>query len=250
VATERTIELRIRRQDGPDAASYWQQFRIPWQPQHNVISALMEVRTHPVTVEGKRVSPPAYEASCLEEVCGSCAMVINGQVRMGCTALVDQLKQPITIEPMGKFPVVRDLVVDRSRMFEALKRINAWIPIDGTYDLGPGPRVSQAEQEVMYGYARCITCGCCLEACPQVHVGNDFVGPAALGQAALFNIHPTGKMNRDERLDVLMGPGGVADCGNAQNCAAVCPKEIPLTRAIGDLGRQTTGKWLRDLLWR
>ena len=250
MAGERTIELRVKRQDGPDGQPYWQTFRIPWRPQHNVISALMEVRTNPVAIDGKRVPPPAYESSCLEEVCGSCAMVVNGEVRMGCTALVDKLRQPITLEPMAKFPVVRDLIVDRSRMFEALERIQGWIPIDGTYDLGPGPRVSQAEQELMYGFARCMSCGCCLEACPQVARGNDFIGPAALGQALLFNTHPTGRMSRDERLDVLMEAGGIADCGNAQNCVEACPKEIPLTRAIGDLGRQTTLKWLRDLFNR
>jgi len=246
----RTIEIRVKRQDGPEAAPYWQTFRIPWKPQHNVISALMEIRTNPVTVEGKRVPAPTYESSCLEEVCGSCAMLINGKPRMACTALVEQLDQPVTLEPMTKFPVQRDLIVDRGRMFEALKRVQAWIPIDGTYDLGPGPRMSPELQQVRYSLDRCITCGLCLQACPQVSRGNDFVGPAALGQSLLMLLHPTGQINRDERLEALMGPGGVADCGNAQNCAEVCPKEIPLTHAIGDLGRQTTLKWLRDMFLR
>jgi succinate dehydrogenase / fumarate reductase iron-sulfur subunit len=247
---ERAIELRVKRQDGPETAPYWHTFRIPWQPQHNVVSALMEVRLDPVTVEGERVSPPAWEASCLEEVCGSCAMRINGRVRMACTALVDQLKQPITLEPLGKFPVVRDLVVDRSRMFEALKRVRAWIPIDGTYDLGPGPRISPELQEFRYALDRCITCSLCLEVCPQVQRDGGFIGAAIVGQALLMNLHPTGAMNADERLDVLMGPGGIADCGNAQNCVEVCPKEIPLTHAIGEIGRQTTRRWLRDLFSR
>ena len=95
VAAERAIEVRVKRQDGPDTAPYWQTFRIPWQPQHNVVSALMEIRLDPVTVDGRRVPPPAWEASCLEEVCGSCAMRINGRVRMACTALVDQLRKHI-----------------------------------------------------------------------------------------------------------------------------------------------------------
>ena len=68
MGAERTIELRIKRQDGPDSPSYWETFRIPWKPQHNVVSALMEIRLRPVTVEGRQVSPPAWEASCLEEV--------------------------------------------------------------------------------------------------------------------------------------------------------------------------------------
>ena len=247
---ERTIELRIKRQDGPEAASYWQTFCLPWKPQHNVVSALMEIRLNPVTADGRQVSPPAWEASCLEEVCGSCAMRINGRARMACTALVDQLPQPITLEPMTKFPVVRDLIVDRSRMFEALKRVQGWIPIDGTYDLGPGPRIAPEQQEFMYSLDQCITCGCCLEVCPQVRRDGGFIGAAAIGQALLFNLHPTGRMNASERLDALMGPGGIADCGNAQNCVEVCPKKIPLTHAIGQIGRQTTLKWLRDLFFR
>jgi succinate dehydrogenase / fumarate reductase iron-sulfur subunit len=250
VSDARTIEVRIRRQDGPDTEPYWQTFRLPWKPQHNVCSVLMEIRTNPVTATGERVPPPGYEASCLEEVCGSCAMLINGRARMACTALVDQLTQPITLEPMSKFRVVRDLMVDRSRMFEALKQVKGWIPIDGTYDLGPGPRIAPDEQQFMYSLDQCITCGCCLEVCPQVARDGGFIGAAAVGQALLFNLHPTGKMNADERLEALMGPHGIAECGNAQNCVEVCPKEIPLTHAIGEIGRQTTRKWLRDLFWR
>jgi succinate dehydrogenase / fumarate reductase iron-sulfur subunit len=250
VAAERTIEIRIQRQDRPDTAPYWQTFRVPWRPQHNVLSVLMEIRTRPVTASGERVPAPVWDASCLEEVCGACTMLVNGRVRQACTALVDKLEQPIVLEPMRKFPVVRDLIVDRRRIFEAFKRVHAWIPIDGTYDLGPGPRVSPELQELRYALDRCITCGCCYEVCPQVKPGGDFVGAAAIGQALLMNLHPTGQMNRSERLEALMGPGGIQDCGNAQNCVEVCPKEIPLTRAIGEIGRQTTVKWLHDLFQR
>ena len=73
------------------------------------------------------------------------------------------------------------------------------------------------------------------------------MGPAPLGQARLHNSHPTGAYFKEERLHALMEPGGIADCGNAQNCVKVCPKDIPLTEAIGQLGRQTTVQWLRDL---
>jgi succinate dehydrogenase / fumarate reductase iron-sulfur subunit len=66
------------------------------------------------------------------------------------------------------------------------------------------------------------------------------MGAFAFGQVALFNTHPTGKMNAHERLDAIMGMGGLADCGNAQNCWRSCPKNIPLTDAIADLGWQTT----------
>ena len=249
-----SIELRVKRQDRPDGAPYWQSFRIPWKPRHNVLSVLMEIRTNPVTTTGERVPAPVWDASCLEEVCGACTMLVNGRVRQACTALVDKLAQPITLEPMTKFPVVRDLCVDRRRIFESFKKVHAWIPVDGTYDLGPGPRVSSDEQELRYALDRCIACGCCMEVCPQYHRGDSpetgFVGAASIGQALLMNLHPTGRMNADERLGVLMQPGGIQDCGNAQNCVEACPKEIPLTHAIAEIGREATVKWLKDLLQR
>ena len=111
-------------------------------PGMNVISSLMEIAANPVTASGKTTTPITYDSNCLEEVCGSCAMLINGRARMACSALVDKLEQPIRLEPFSKFPVVRDLAVDRSVLFENLKAVKAWVPIDGSYDLGPGPRVS------------------------------------------------------------------------------------------------------------
>ena len=148
--------------------------------------------------------------------------------------------EPITLEPMSKFPLVRDLFVDRQRLFNDLKRVKAWVPIDGTYDLGPGPPISQELQEERYPLSRCISCGCCLEACPQYTPANKFVGAAVISQVRLFNDHPIGAALKDERLEVLMGEGGVADCGKAGNCVEVCPKDIPLLESIAAVQRQAT----------
>ena len=102
--------------------------------------------------------------------------------------------------------------------------------------------------QLAYDFSRCMTCGCCVEACPQVSEKSNFIGPAAIGQVRLFNSHPTGKLNAEERLEAVSGADGVASCGNAQNCVQVCPKEIPLTRAIAEINRDTTlyriKKWL------
>jgi succinate dehydrogenase / fumarate reductase iron-sulfur subunit len=246
--SQKTVELRIKRQDGPESPSYWQNFKVPYTPGMNVISALMEIRMNPVTADGKRVTPPSWDSGCLEEVCGACSMRINGRPRQSCTALVDQLEQPIQLEPFSKFPVIRDLMVDRTPMFEALKRVKAWSPMDGTYDMGPGAKVSPELQQEMYKFSTCMTCGCCLEACPQVNETSAFIGASAIGQAYLFNMSPTGKHLKNERLEELMGPGGVVDCGNAQNCVKVCPKEIPLTDAIAIIGGQTTTYALQKML--
>ncbi|MEO1238031.1 MAG: 4Fe-4S dicluster domain-containing protein, partial [Planctomycetota bacterium] len=162
----------------------------------------------------------------------------------------------------SKFPVVRDLCVDRGRMFKALERVKAWVPVDDYNDRGEGPKEPQSRQEVRYPLSECMTCGCCVEACPQFgkvevprHAGEsdetyearqdaaysqEFVGPAAISQAILFNDHGTGKMIADDRMEALTGPGGIQACGNAQNCVAVCPKSIPLTTSIARAGRQAT----------
>ena len=247
MATTRVV-LRIKRQDGPMAPSRWEEFHLPYKPRMNVISALMDIRRNPVTVDGKKTTPIFWDCNCLEEVCGACSMSINGKVRQACSALIDQLVQPIVLEPMIKFPLVRDLMVDRRRMFEALKRVRAWIPLDGTYNLGSGPRVDPETGAVAYSLSRCMTCGCCLEVCPQVTPISAFMGAAAISQVRLFNMHPIGRMNARERLDALMGEGGVVDCANAQNCVHACPKEIPLTESIAAMGREMTRHMLKRLL--
>ena len=247
MGNERTVRLKVKRQDAPELPSYWHEFEVPWAPQMNVIGALMEIRRRPKTSTGQTVTPVVWESVCLEEVCGSCTMIINGRVRQSCSALIDALAprgETIVLEPMTKFPVVRDLVVDRSRMFEDLKRVKAWIQLDGSHELGRGPRQSQENQEEAYPLSRCMTCGCCLEACPQINASSAFVGPAAISQVRLFNLHPSGKMHASERLDTVMGEGGVEDCGKAQNCAVVCPKEIPLVDSIASVGRETTKRML------
>lgn len=261
-----SFEVRILRQDGPGQPSYWERHRIKYEPEMNVISVLQRIAAKGTDVDGKQVAPVAWDCNCLEEVCGACTMLINGRVRQSCSALVDRLlaENPgeIELQPMTKFPVVRDLVVDRSRMFDTLKKLKSWIPVDGYYDLGPGPKVSQSAQEQAYPLSECMTCGCCLEACPQytkIEVTREegesdadyqarkraahdegFVGAAGISQVVLFNSHPTGAMQAGERLDALMEEGGIQVCGNAQNCVAVCPKKIPLTTSIGRAGRAST----------
>ena len=193
-------------------------------------------------------------------------MVVNGRVRQACTALVDRLMTDrpgeIELRPMTKFPVLRDLMVDRSRIFHSLQKIAAWVPVDTYHHMGPGARQSQENQQLAYLYSKCMSCGCCLEACPQflkielkreegetreafdarAREAHDraFMGAHAIAQVELFNSNPIGAMNAAQRLDALTSQGGIQTCGNAQNCVKVCPKEIPLTRAIARAGRSAT----------
>lgn len=247
MAEEKFINLKIKRQDLPDKQPYWQEFKIPYKKKHNIVSVLMEIQKNPVTSDGNPTSPVVWECNCMEEVCGACTMIINGKVRQACSSLVDQLSQPIALEPMSKFPVVRDLMVDRHRMFEDLKKVIAWVPIDGSFNMGPGPRMSPRNHLWVYELSRCMTCGCCLEACPQFNKRSRFMGPHAIGQVRLFNIHGSGSMQAKDRIDVMKKPGGITECGNAQLCQEACPKNLPLIDAIGHVNRQTT--WSGILSW-
>jgi len=270
------INVRVLRQDGPGQPSYWERHQIAYEENMNVISVLQRIAAQSRTVDGQAVAPVAWDCGCLEEVCGSCTMVINGRVRQSCSALVDRLLEDnpteIEVRPLQKFPVVRDLLVDRSRLFHGLKKVRAWVPVDSYYDMGAGPRQSRSEQERSYPLSECMSCGCCLDACPQYNkielnrrpgesdadfearkreaYDHGFLGAAPISQAVLFNSHPTAKNIKDERMEALTGEGGVQACGNAQNCVSVCPKGIPLTTSIARAGRDATVYALKKIFDR
>lgn len=244
----KTFILKVYR--GTPGNQYWEEFPLELTESLNVISALMKVQASPVNSKGEKVTPIAWEQGCLEEVCGSCSMLINGRPRQACTALIHELldkQNTVTLSPMTKFPLIRDLVVDRQSMFDNLKKIAAWIEVDDTMHAKEGPKISPEVQQTMYVLATCMTCGCCTEACPQVNSHSKFVGPATISQARFFNAHPVGRLEEGKRLQVLAEEGGVSDCGNAQNCAHVCPKKIPLTESIAVMGRNVVKHALNKL---
>jgi succinate dehydrogenase / fumarate reductase iron-sulfur subunit len=260
----------------------------------------MYIQKNPVMANGKKTTPVNWESSCLEEVCGSCTMIINGKVRQACSALIKTIieetgSKTVTLEPMSKFPIIRDLQVDRQRMFEGLKQVKAWTPLDGGFHhqaieistkqftehelsqikldaikdsdefifdektrtiTGTGtylnrdlaPQQSPKNNDMRYTLSECMTCGCCIEACPNVQKADDaFVGAAIISQARYFNAHPQGAYLKEERLEALMQDNGIGNCGNAQMCVQVCPKHIPLTESIVDMMRQTTNHALFGL---
>lgn len=235
----KNFTLKVLR--GTPKKQYWEEIELEWSPGINVISALMMVQKHPKT------TPIAWEQGCLEEVCGSCSMLINGKPRQACTCLIKE-GETVTLEPFTKFPLIKDLVVDRTPMFEALKKVKAWINVDGSWDdKAKGAKVSQEVEEALYVLSTCMTCGCCSESCPQVNDNSPFMGPFAISQVRLFNANPTGALEKPDRLRAILGDEGIAGCGNAQNCVKVCPKKIPLTESIALIGREATKQALKDV---
>lgn len=243
----KTVRLKIKRRDEEKAPSYWEEFEIPYRPSMNVISCLMAIQKNPVNAQGQPTSPVAFESNCLEEVCGSCSMVINGKARQACSALIDNLKQPITVEPLDKFIVIRDLQIDRQSFYDALRKVKAWVDIDGTHELGYGTKYSQKVQELRYDISRCMTCGVCGQVCPNYNSNTNFIGPHVAAQVVGFNLHPVGAFQKEERLEALMDEGGIFECGNSQNCIPSCPKDIPLRESIAQVKAETTWHGIKSL---
>ncbi|CRI33309.1 Succinate dehydrogenase iron-sulfur subunit [Chlamydia pneumoniae] len=243
-----TFILKIYR--GVPGKQYWESFELPLHPGENVISALMEIEKRPVNILGEKVNPVVWEQGCLEEVCGSCSILVNGVPRQACTALIQEYidatqSREIVLAPLTKFPLIRDLIVDRSIMFDNLERIQGWVAADIEGETF-GPQVTQEQQELLYALSQCMTCGCCTEACPQIDNKSDFIGPAAISQARYFNTYPGDKRSK-KRWRALMGKGGIEGCGQAHNCVRVCPKKLPLTESISAVGREISKFSLRSL---
>jgi succinate dehydrogenase / fumarate reductase, iron-sulfur subunit len=253
-----TFRVRVRRQDSAsDARSRrWEEFELPWKPGLSVHDCLEAIERDPRTARGERVSAPAWDASCVEGRCGACTMLVNGRARQACATLVDPVlleknAASLELEPLSKFPVLRDLVVDRSSARESLRRLKAWVELDGA-DAGRTESSSSKRLELAPTAAMrspCIACGACLDACPEVHEGSLFIGAATIHEAGLVVEQLAGSAAADERVDALMGPGGVAECGKSQNCVEVCPVSLPLDESIAAMARATTKRfftgWMR-----
>src|SRR5258708_13011516 len=114
---EKQVIVRIKRQVSPQGAPYWEEFALAWRPAMNIIICLRDIAENPVTSDGKKTTPVSYDSNCLEEICGSCAMLVNGQARMACSALVDNLDHPIRIDPLSQFPAFRAAAARRQSLF-------------------------------------------------------------------------------------------------------------------------------------
>jgi succinate dehydrogenase / fumarate reductase iron-sulfur subunit len=245
----KSFTLQILR--GTEGNQYIEEFELELTPLMNVITALMEIQKRPINKKGELTTPVVWEQACLEEVCGSCSMLINGIPRQSCTAMIQPIldetgTDKIHLAPFDCYPLIRDLVIDRSRIFDDLKRIKGWSEVDGSRSTEFGPKILPKTQEVMYELSTCMSCGCCLVACPNYTKTTQFVGAAVVGQARLYNLHPNGKSNKEERLDTMMGKGGLHECSKAQNCVQVCPKKIDLVEAIAELGDQVTSHAFKE----
>ena len=205
--------LNILRRRRGDAKSYRQRFLYePVTEGDTVATALTELNNREVLADINGTPE-----------CGACAMVINGRPQLACAArLIDCKRQEIMIEPLRKFPVVCDLVVDRSILFENLKTLRLW--------LNKEAELPDRYRELAYEASECIQCGCCLEVCPNFYTGGSFFGMSCVPiTTRLLTEMP---VNDAKEIAKLYARHTFAGCGKSLACKDICPKGIDTEKLL------------------
>lgn len=214
----------LRRKD-KDSKPYHQRIEfVTENDKETVATALIQINNggNYKDADGNIVEEITWEAGCLQKKCGACAMLINGLPQLACDTFLNKLKKSkvITLAPLSKFPVIKDLVVDRSVMYQNLKTLRVWS--------GESAEIKECNLDEAYDAARCLQCGCCLEACPNFCPDGDFMGAAGFApQARLISTY----LDEEQRaIRKLYSQHVYEGCGKSLACAKVCPAEIDLDR--------------------
>ncbi|MBI3322268.1 MAG: succinate dehydrogenase iron-sulfur subunit [Candidatus Omnitrophica bacterium] len=209
-----------------DAKPHWEDYSVEMDPTDRVLDGLEQIK-------GRVDGTMALRRSCAHGICGSDAMIINGRNRLACKVLVKSLKQPITIEPMRGFKVLKDMVVDMGPFFEKYRSVLPYL-IEKQERPEKERKQSPEERERFDDTTKCILCAACTTSCPSFWADPEYVGPAAIVQAHrfLFDSRDEGK---EERLKVMNEREGVWRCRTIFNCVEACPRGINVTRAIGEV---------------
>jgi fumarate reductase iron-sulfur subunit len=222
-----TIALDVARyRPGQDAEPTLQRYDVPLRKDWVVLDGLNYIKDE---LDGTLT----YRWSCRMGICGSCGMTVNGEPRLTCaTFLTDYAPGPMRIEPLGNFPVIRDLVVDIDDFLGKLQTLKPWIVREVEKPVSEGEYLQTPQELDEYRqYSMCINCMLCYSACPVYGIDPEFVGPAAIALAQRYNLD-----SRDEgapdRLDVLIHPDGLWGCTFVGECTRVCPKHVDPAGAI------------------
>ena len=229
------VHLKIRRFDPErDQRPHLETYAVEADPSDQVLDLLARVK-------GYQDGSLAYRRSCGHGICGSDAMRVNGVNRLACKVLVREMGDDITVEPLLGMPVMKDLVVDMGGFFEHYRSVLPYLVNDEP--VPNGERRQSAEARARFDdTTKCILCAACTTACPTFWGNDGYVGPAAIVQAHRFLFDDRDRAGA-ERLQILSGRLGVWACHTAFNCTSACPREIQVTRAIGEVKQAvTTGR--------
>jgi len=181
-------------------------------------------------IQAEQANDLAVRWNCKAGKCGSCSAEINGNPRLMCMTRLNSLSldQPVTVEPMRTFPLIKDLVTDVSWNFKVKKAIQAFKPRppdapDGTWRMG------QADVDRVQEFRKCIECFLCQDVCHVLrehHLHDRFIGPRFLVHTACLEMHPLDSANR---LEDLRTTQGIGYCNITKCCTKVCPEDIHIT---------------------
>ena len=222
--------VKIKRQSSPNSESYWQTFLYDG-PKHVTVSAILDALNYTddlFDVDNNPAPRIRWECSCMQAVCGGCAMVINGVPALACSTFLDEVKgKDLVLEPLSKFPVVADLIVDRSIIYENLNTAKAYLE-----SLAVNKKKHHIQQ---YSVAKCLKCGLCLEVCPNYHPGADFFGVVFANESYLVLSQSEDK--NSELVKAYKKHFG-AGCSKALSCRTVCPAGIETLTSILRMNRK------------
>jgi succinate dehydrogenase / fumarate reductase iron-sulfur subunit len=194
-------------------------------------------------VKGYQDGTLSFRRSCAHGVCGSDALRINGRNQLACKALVRDVGTTITVEPLLGLKVIKDLIVDMEPFFANYKAVLPYFVNESPLPADGKERQQSPEQRARFDETtKCILCAACTTSCPSFWGSDTYFGPAAFVTAHRF-IFDSRDEAASERLHILSETSGVARCHTVYNCTMACPREIQITKAIGELKlAMVTGK--------
>ena len=222
--------VRIKRQRDSETPAYWQRFLYDG-PRHVTVSAVLDALNYTddlFDAEGNPAARIRWECSCMQAICGGCAMVINGVPALACSTFIDEIKgDELVLEPLSKFPVIADLIVDRSIIHEYMIRAKVYLENGSTSD--------KHQHKQQYSAAKCLKCGLCLEVCPNYQPGGDFFGAVLANESYLVaSQSPDGNPEAVKAYKTHFGAG----CSKALSCQSVCPAKIETLTSILRMNRK------------
>ncbi len=240
---ENLVELKVFRYD-PDVEEKqkprYDEFLIPRERGMSVLEALIEARD--------RFDPSlTFRHSCRQAICGSDAMLINGQHALACKTLVEDLAEPIRVEPLAHLDVEKDLVVEMEHFYDQMAAVEPFFdPDELPDDALTEQRQSPENREQIKLSTRCIWCASCMSSCNIAAGDNEYLGPASINMAYRFLMDEReGEQRGAERIEHIADDHGVWRCQTQFSCTEVCPKDIPLTEHIQALKREAAKKNLK-----
>lgn len=232
------FRYRPEQEDEPEM----QRYEVPYQKDWVVLDALNYIKDE---IDGTL----SFRWSCRMGVCGSCGMMVNGEPTLTCAAFLrNYYPNPIRVEPLNYFPVIRDLVINMEDFLEKLDDVKAWLVPKEEKPVSEGEYLQTPAQLAQYKqFSMCINCMLCYAACPIYGQHPNFVGPAAIALAQRYNNDSRDDGN-SEREEVIFSHEGIWECTFVGECTQVCPKNVDPAGAIQQAKVSHTTDFLKSVL--